>query len=407
MWSFLLNTSMMHALLVVVPWALAALLRRARLPGWAVIGGVAAGVLMGPTIFGRVWPDQFEQLFVGGIDERHSVESLVRDHEVANRAAAAGLTRDAAFEGEQRLAAKLNEARQSWEQAKWSHQRPLRNFTFVFVAATLLLAGVFVMPQPKLPPSTARATFISGLSVGAWAAGLPAAAAYMAMRYLFDRDLSESIMVAAAVAIGLWVLSPGDREAANRAEIGGGVMVQIAGRVASLAAIGVAALALWLHRGSAGLVYASLLLAQPAGWLIHPANWRRLRWTTERIVVPTLAACIAVKIDFLAHVGFWPIIVLVLLSGDGRWMGAVAGAMIPGGRRVLRTMRLVLGSMAAGPTQLAVTALGLHAGLISERIALALLAGAVLIEATVITRRSMAQRLIRTEVEIDAASEDY
>lgn len=403
----LINTSIMHVLLVVVPWACAALLRRARMPGWAVIGGVMAGVLLGPTIFGRVMPDTFEHLFVGGIEERHSRQSLERRHAADDKAAsAAGLSRAALADMVQRHDLESAEALQHWEHAKWSHQRPLRNFTYVFVAATLFCAGLFAVPRPKLPPPTARATFISALSVGVWAAGLPAVAAFVAMRYLFEREPAESLMTAAAVAIGPWVMTASDREAASRAEIGGGVMIQTAGRVASLAAIALAAAALWMYRDGTGLASAIPLLGLSAGWLIRPANWRKMRAITESWMVPTLAASIAVKIDLYEHASLWPIAVLVLLSGDGRWIGAVLGTMIPGGRRALRTMRLVLGLMAAGPTQLAVTALGLHVGLISESIALALLAGAVLIEATVNTRRSMAQRLIQTEAEIDAAAHD-
>ena len=63
-------------------------------------------------------------------------------------------------------------------------------------------------------------------------------------------------------------------------------------------------------------------------------------------------------------------------------------------------MRLVLGSMACGPTQLAVTALAIHTRSIPGEFAMALLFGAVLIETTVGARRSMARRLIETEEEI-------
>ncbi len=63
-------------------------------------------------------------------------------------------------------------------------------------------------------------------------------------------------------------------------------------------------------------------------------------------------------------------------------------------------MRLVLGSMACGPTQLAVTAMAIHTGFLTGKYAFALLLSAVLIEVTVNARRSMAKRLIETEEEI-------
>ena len=66
-------------------------------------------------------------------------------------------------------------------------------------------------------------------------------------------------------------------------------------------------------------------------------------------------------------------------------------------------MRLVMPAMAAGPTQLAVAALALQAGLLPERFALPLLAGAILIEITAPARRHMAARLIETEQQIEDA----
>ena len=43
----------MFAALLVVATAAAAVFRWARCPGWPVVGGVLAGIILGPTIFGR------------------------------------------------------------------------------------------------------------------------------------------------------------------------------------------------------------------------------------------------------------------------------------------------------------------------------------------------------------------
>ena len=124
------------------------------------------------------------------------------------------------------------------------------------------------------------------------------------------------------------------------------------------------------------------------------------------VLVPVLVGCVAVKIDLFAHFAVWPIVVILLLSGDGRWFGAYLGAMVLGGRSSLRTMRLVLGSMACGPTQLAITALAIHTWSIPGEYAMALLLGAVLIETTVSARRSMARQLIQTEEEIKQMTQE-
>jgi hypothetical protein len=118
------------------------------------------------------------------------------------------------------------------------------------------------------------------------------------------------------------------------------------------------------------------------------------------VLLPALAACAAVRIEVIEHFAFWPLLILLLLSGDGRWLGAVTGALLLGGRRALRTMRLVLGSMACGPTQLAVLALAVHLWALPDELPLALLVGAIVIDATTPARRKIAQQLIEAETEL-------
>ena len=114
-------------------------------------------------------------------------------------------------------------------------------------------------------------------------------------------------------------------------------------------------------------------------------------------MIPTLTASVAIWVDLLDDWSLWLVLIVLLLSGDGRWFGAFVGARLLGGRRGLRTMRLVLGSVAAGPTQLAVAAVAVFAGAIAPSVALALLLGAVLIEITAPTRRGMSRRIVQME----------
>ncbi len=65
-------------------------------------------------------------------------------------------------------------------------------------------------------------------------------------------------------------------------------------------------------------------------------------------------------------------------------------------------MRLVMGAMAAGPHQLAITAIAVHTWAIPGSLGLGLLLGAVFIETTAGLRRSMARRLAETEEEVEA-----
>ncbi len=45
-------------LLVAFAWFCGAMLKSARMPGWAVMGGILAGLLLGPGVFGRIIPVQ-------------------------------------------------------------------------------------------------------------------------------------------------------------------------------------------------------------------------------------------------------------------------------------------------------------------------------------------------------------
>ncbi len=366
------------------------------------MGGVGAGIVLGPTILGRVMPQAYESLFVGGGEELRALEPLVRRGE-ADRIAAeeAGLSvRDM---GEQEAERKREQepVRQTWKEAKWAHQGPLRFLTSVIVALTLLGAGAIGVRR-----SGNGQSMVGAISVGAWSAALPGALAFFAMRWWWNESTAESALVAAATAIGPWALTSIDREAADQAEVGGARMIQTAGRIAAALAVITAGWALSSGHGKGGLLMATPLLAAPLGWLIPQIDAALVRRSLDAVVLPAVAAAVAVKIDLYDDFSLWPIALFLLLSGDGRWLGAFTGAMIPGGRSGLRTMRLVLGSMAAGPTQLAITAIAVHTWSIPGGFAMALLLGAVVIEVTTPARRKMARRLIQTEEEIEQLMEE-
>ncbi len=399
----------MFAALLVVATAAAALFRWARCPGWPVVGGVLAGIILGPTIFGRVMPDQFEAMFAGGVEERQAMGELIRRQGADMLAVEhAGVDADQLARLDREQAPARTEARDRWTEAQWIDQRPLRFFTFGLVTVMLLGSALF-----GVGPSKEGHGIAGALSIGAWSAALPGGIAFCALRWIWDCTASESAIGAAAVAIGPWALTAIDRAAANHAEHGGARMVQTAGRMATSIAIALAWLAIWQQKGPLDSLWALPLTAILVSWLIRPpregaaeAPVQAARGSVRHIVIPTVAACVAVKIDLLEDFTVGPIALFLLLSGDGRWLGAFTGAMVLGGRESLRTMRLVLGSMAAGPTQLAVTAVAVHTGSIPVSFAMALLLGAVLIEVTTPARRGMARRLVETEAEIEAMGEE-
>src|SRR4051812_16613534 len=58
-------------------------LRAVRLPGGrpaaAVLGGILAGLVLGPGVLGQLAPDWYEQTFVGGATERRALEELAAE----------------------------------------------------------------------------------------------------------------------------------------------------------------------------------------------------------------------------------------------------------------------------------------------------------------------------------------
>ncbi len=377
-------------LLLVVSTGWAVLLRWARCPGFSVVAGVAAGLLLGPTILGRVAPDLHDAIFAGGLQEQRELRRIV-SRQGADRLAAeaAGLAAEPTAEMREERAA----ARDRVRDAQWAHQRSQRLLVAVLVAVTLAGAAATAVPRGDQPPS-----IVGALSIGGWSAALPGGLAWLAARGLWDAEPVEAALVAAAVAIGPWVLTAVDRHAADEAETGGAATVQAAGRYATVIGIGLTAAALWSRHGLPGLLWSMALVGAVVGWLF-PAPAARGRLVAgvggilRIVVVPAVAAAVAIRIDLMKDLAVWPVLVITLLSGDGRWLGAFTGAQILGGRPVLRTIRLVMGSMAAGTTQLAVTAIAVCTWSIGPRLGLALLLGAVLIEVTTPVRRGVGRWL--------------
>jgi len=376
-------------LLVVVSAAWAVLLRWTRCPGWSVVAGVAAGLMLGPTILGRVAPDLYGGVFDGGLDQHRQLRQLISHHGAERVAAhAAGATDETIAGLRLRQAAAVDTATGVWRDARWAHQRPQRTLVAVLAALTLAGAAAFAIPRCGHPRS-----IIAAASIGTWSAALPGAVAWFMLRGPWEAGTAESMLVVAAVAIGPWALTAADRKTADDAETGGACLVQDAGRIATLIAAALVVAALAHAHGWRGLLWAAPLAAVPLGWM---ANWpgvEATRRVLSFVIVPAIAACVAVRIDVLGDLTPWPVLVVVLLSTDGRWMGAFTGAQVLGGRRGLRTMRLVMASTAAGPTQIVVAAIAVSTWSISTSLALALLLGAVLIEVTGPARRGVAQRL--------------
>jgi hypothetical protein len=391
------------AMVLILPCLATILLRAAGLNrGAPVLGGILVGVLIGPTVAGRLWPTQFEHALRGDHLQQVARRQTLLRHEgelvIAQRDA---LTPSETSSIRERQVRELAVIDLQVQDAVWDHQQTLRLLVLIFTAVVLGSSGL--LPVPK---ATSTQPWIHSAAVGFAAAILPAVLAFAACRFWWNLSLAESAMVAAALSIGPWRLTDADRVAADDAEVGGARMMQSAGRIASVLAIGAAFAAIVLHFGRRDAWLVLPLLFMPVGWLVLRsltglAITKLIHHLNEYVLVPALACSVILGVDVLESAKFWPILIVIVISDDGRWIGATAGALSLGGRGVLRTLRLVMGCVSASPTQLAVTAVGLWTGIVSPGLALALVLGCALIELTALWRRGLVDRILQVERDLE------
>jgi hypothetical protein len=78
----------------------------------------------------------------------------------------------------------------------------------------------------------------------------------------------------------------------------------------------------------------------------------------------------------------WPILVVILLCADARWLGGVIGLGILGGRKSADAMRLSIPLVDAGVSQLCMVTLLFGTGILPAPLALAVIIGALFLEIT-------------------------
>jgi hypothetical protein len=336
----IITSSLTHSLLLVLPVILALVLRALRCPGHAVLGGILAGAILGPTVLGRMAPESYERFFVEG-----SREHLPADESTSEPAVLAA--------------------------DRWHFQRPFRSYTAAVTTLTLLGAGLL---RRRTEGST---KFAAALGVGVSTVLLPTLLTAAAAWGLWHLGAPQVALCAACVVIGPW---------RNTDD----ATITTAGRIASVLAITAVVWALATRLGGEGLIWAAPLLALPAGWLLpaldsqsdglrtsladlHPIAMARL--VHHGALLPSLAACAAMRVPLDDPRAWWPLVILAPLSLIGRGLGASLASAL------LRRPRppAIQAALACGPTQLAILALAVHTWSLPTHIAPGLLAGAALL----------------------------
>jgi len=393
-------------LLATVAMAIAAALRAMGVGGAALLGGAIAGVLLGPTLLGRVLPTAHERAFVGAVEQRREVMALELERLAWQRAI---VETDASLIDAHRLSAEaewrdaaIHAARADMKTAEFAHRRWLR-----FAAIGL---GTFVVIGAGWPrPSTrsSSATDGGGWAIGAFSAVIAGAAGVgTAMLIGLDPLGPGALACAAALAVGPWRLSWRDLRIARGAEVDGPATMIVATRTAAVIAATILLAATFATdagrlpgRDAAALAAVAIMLgiglatmprlSAPAG-----VRLRRAAALAGAVAIASVAALATVRIELLLDARLWPLLILPIVTGDGRWLGGMVAALLLGGRGPGVASRLLLVLSAAGPTQVAMAAIGLWTELLPPTLALGLVVGAVLVELTGPVRRR-AERTLR------------
>lgn len=372
-------------LTMVAAIGVARLLRGLGLPGARILGGLVVGVVLGPVVFGRIAPNDWIRIVMGGQMERARIHELERDH-AAWRFAAATVPlppEEIAAESD-RHRADLEPLEARLQAAETAHARPWA------VLSILLAAGAAACGRASRRPPGPRPDRDEAAAAGAWAALFPALATWtvfaLAGRNAFG---AEAMFTAAAVGIAGWSIESRDRRLAGEAAS----LLDRASSTAIWIACGIAAIAAWKHGGGWGVVgICALPMCLP---LVRQPGFRRgFRRLRDEVLLPSLAAVCVLRSEFLLEVPWGLALILIVIAGDGRWFGWYAGLRLSSasGTSPLRASLSI--TDVAGP-QLAVAAAATALGVIGPGIGFALAIGAAVIDLTSPLRRHIARGVER------------
>lgn len=345
------------AIVALAAIALAALLRRMRVPGAAIVAGVAIGVAMGPGVMGRVAPELTVRILDGNPAILNELVALRRERAAMQLAltapSAAGVD---ASEARDELDARVAEADLAWQRERLIHRGPL-HAAMIGLAALLLLAsgGATSVRAPvrqhHLGWAILSAVWTVAISVPLmmlvlWRIGLPLAGA-------------PALGAAAIACCGAWCVTREQRRVAHSAVAEGAALVEHANRWASAAACAFLVASLLVAEDARMIALAMVAIAcLPIGWAVRPT----LTALAERSILPALTALCMVTVEPYLDIAVGLTVVLYLLVENGRWVGMWLSHWSAGYTTALGGMRLALAGMSVEPMIVALVALGAATG---------------------------------------------
>lgn len=374
--------------------ALAWLMRAGRLLGGgasvcAVVGGLIAGVLVGPGVLGRVVPDFYESVFTGAVAERETRQRLGREQAIEVAVMRSSDVTSEALTELQEMHVRAMTGPAEAERRALADRADTIDAVGVGLAAAALILPYLLRAAGASRRAMTPIDRLASRSAGLLSLALPAGAAAAAMVGLLEMDWRLAAAFGGAGATG-WA-APGLRcrrlgrlareprtDQASSAALGGAMLLSAGATSAVWLAIGAIP-------GLAGL--------RRIGGSRFPRRLRRtLHAAVYAVIAPGVCAAAAMRVDPYALIGtggtaLWiAILIAVVVSTDGRWFGATLAWLAADAKRGLRpAMERATAHLASGvgiaQCTLALTLAAL-AGL-GQAPLLALLIGAALVELSV------------------------
>ena len=383
MQELIINSTVQHTLLLLVPLVFAYILKHTNIRGWAMLGGVIGGVLLGPAIFGSVAPEYWEGIFQGGTLEHEKYVRLERQQQADILAATTlGMDETSILQIRADHHYDLSLLQEEWDVAKWKEQRTLRDYSMVLIVLILLGGSMRCRARGTAPPAMS-------LSVGVWAAIVPSGLTTLLLYWLTDVGLNPSLALGACLGAGPWTLATWEQKAADGSEKDGALLMLRCGRIAWIVAGILAIYVAWQAQGAMALVWMLPLLLLPFLWLAPSKQWRWLQVFVDYAAIPSVMATSLVLIDPTENMRFWPILIVILFCADARWLGGMIGLGLLGGRKSGDAMRLAIPLVDSGVSQLCMAALLIGAGALPAPFAISALIGAIFLEYTAPIRLKM------------------
>lgn len=385
MQELIINSTVQTILLLFIPTLFAFILKHTRIRGWAMLGGVIGGVLLGPAVFGAVAPDNWESVFQGGTIAQGERIQLERQQQADILAATTlGVDETSILQMKADHHFELSQKIDAVDTARWESQRTIRWYPMLLIMSILLSGSVRCKARGTAPPTMS-------LSVGVWASIIPSGLTTLILFLISDMPLPAVLALGACLGAGPWTLAAWEQNSADASEKNGALLMLRCGRVAWIVASIVAVCVAWTAQGTMSLVWMLPLLLLPFIWRIPAKQWRWLHIFVDYAAIPSVMATSLVLISPLDNLQFWPILIVILFCADARWLGGMIGLGLLGGRKSGDAMRLAIPLVDAGVSQLCMASLLIGVGVLPAPFAVAALIGAVFLEYTAPIRLKMSR----------------